>query len=147
MNWHRFKVALLMGLLLFVQTQACLAASRNLAGLRVGMSRSDVIGLLGAPLEKKEYEIKREESWHYLDVEVTFTEDAVLRWYLKVAEPKNPSIAEAPLPHEPEQPVASENLPATNRRASSDKKSEKRIEQKVLEDILRSLPSEDGPKA
>lgn len=120
------------------------AATRNLAALKIGMSRAQVIELLGAPQEKLEYEIKREEGWKYKDVDITFNEESVVRWYL--ASPR----ADAPLPAAelPGAPSADlPNSPAAQEQPLPRKKRSEKIEQEVLDEILRSLPSEDGPKS
>lgn len=110
------------------------------------MSRTEVLSLLGPPMERQEFEIKREEAWKYKDVEITFGEDRVLRWY-NASQTNSPRITDISPPVnllEQAQPQQSSDL---NIQKPPVKTRERQIEQGVLDEILRALPSEDGPKA
>jgi hypothetical protein len=105
-----------------------LYAEPKIAAIAPGMSIQDVIRLKGAPIEKIEREIKREEVWRYNDGEVTIRDQVVL---LVVSN----SDGFVNLPQDPAQ---AKTTPATK-----DSKKTGKTSREILAEIMRVYP-DDG---
>ena len=57
-----------------------LTAHATPEALQHGLSQTDVLSLLGAPLDKVRREVKREDIWEYKSVSLTFIDGALQRW-------------------------------------------------------------------
>ncbi len=132
--------SLLLALVLLLSVGPAFSAERlRFNALKSGMTRSEVIVLLGPPGEREEFESKREEAWKYPGAELKFSEESLVSWYSSEAQNSGAG---------PEVQADTDLLPYSSQPKNLKKKSrEAKIEQEVLDDILRSLPSEDAPKA
>ncbi|MCB0338773.1 MAG: hypothetical protein KDD53_04170 [Bdellovibrionales bacterium] len=74
--------------------------------LRKSMTQYDVLKMWGAPIEKEEFESKRQSAWVYQDTKIIFQEGRVAAWFSRSGE-SNESL---PPVIEIEKPVATAEL-------------------------------------
>ncbi|MCB0310239.1 MAG: hypothetical protein KDD42_03325 [Bdellovibrionales bacterium] len=125
---------------------SCVNLAHALPQLRLGMSKADVVKLLGPASEKVEQEAKRADLWFYPDWHLKFIEGELSSWTLLEggeelqSSERLASIVGNQVEAEiaPTQAVAPKDNPVRSKAKNASAKAG------ILEEILKALPSEDN---